>query len=81
MARGWRGDPGLLDAWITFILLVWQWLRLSDSRWISLGASCRALLCSLLLGIKAIVEEITRRHGAITYYITGTSSWTRSRSH
>ena len=67
----WQDDLELPDMLMTVLLYIWRWRRFSDSRWVTLGASCRCLLASLCCGLQDFVNEILRQPGAHTYYLKG----------
>lgn len=67
----WQHHPDLPDMVMNVMLHIWQWRRFSDSRWISLGGSCRSLLGSLLVGLKDFVGEVLQQPGVSTFYLKG----------
>lgn len=69
----WEADAQLPDMIMNAILFAWQWKKFSESRWMSLGASCQSLLGSLLLGLQDLVGEVLLQPGVCTYYLKGFS--------
>lgn len=67
----WSGRAELPDMLVNVFFYIWQWRRFSESRWNSLGGSCRALLGSLLVGLKPFVDELLKQPGVSTYYMKG----------
>ena len=67
----WRGHRELPDLLAAVMLHTWRWKKLSDSRWISFGASCRCLLGSLLLGLQDYLTEVLATPGTSTLQFAG----------
>ena len=62
---------------ISFVLLsVMKFKRFSDSRWLTIGESCRSLLCALLLGLHRLVEITRTDPAASDYHLHGFSECT-----
>ena len=55
----------------TCLLLLWKFRRFSESRWLTLGDSCRALLASELCGLTALVQAILADSSYSSYYLSG----------
>lgn len=53
------------------LLSVWRFRVFSDSRWVSVGCSCRALAASLLTGIDSLVAYIRKNPTTSDYDIHG----------
>ena len=53
------------------LMNVWSFRRFSDSRWISLGSSCRTLLAAVVLGLPDLVDEILANPRASSYFLSG----------
>lgn len=71
IATKWENDPELPQLLMSILLKVWEWRRFSDSRWASLGASCRSLLAAFLLGLPDYVSDVLSTQGTTTYYLKG----------
>lgn len=56
---------------MTLLLKAWDFRTWSDSRWISLGKSCRTLVLSLLLGLQDLVGFVLKQPHTSTYYLSG----------
>ena len=57
---------------VSFVLLsVWRFKAFSDSRWVSVGCSCRALATSLLTGIDSFVASIRANPATSDFDIHG----------
>lgn len=67
----WKDHPDLPELLMTILLKVWEWRRFSDSRWASLGASCRSILAACLCGLPDFVGEVLNDPNAHTYYLKG----------
>ena len=53
-------DLGLVEK-ISFVLLsVMKFRRFTESRWLTIGESCRTMVCALLLGLESLVELTPR---------------------
>lgn len=65
------GDPELVRRVSSALLGVFRFQRFTDSRWCSIGLSCRALVASLLLGLGRLVEIVRDDKRTSDYYIHG----------
>ena len=63
-------DTPLIAQVSHLIFHMMRWRQFTESRWASLGASCRALLATLLLGLSDIVA-ITREDPCVSEYHLG----------
>lgn len=50
--------PTLFDDLCTCLLYLWRFVRFSDSRWCTVGLSCRVLTVALLTGVSSLVERL-----------------------
>ena len=64
-------DQGLHESIHHCLLSVLRIRRFTSSRWCSMGASCRQLLASLLLGVSAIVDMCFADPSCSDYYLNG----------
>ena len=53
------------------LLRCWRFKKFSDSRWVSIGTSCRCMLSALALGLADLVEFVLASDTASTYFISG----------
>lgn len=67
----WEDDPELPQLLMTLMLKLWEWRRFSDSRWASMGASCRSMLAACLSGLPDFVGEVLANPSAHTFYLKG----------
>lgn len=68
-----KSTGGLIDLLLGLLLKTWQFRRWSESRWLSLGGSCRVLARSLFFGIEDLVDFIIGA-GESTYCLGGFGS-------
>ncbi|CAE8616190.1 unnamed protein product, partial [Polarella glacialis] len=71
VAPRYQSDPALIESLSACFLHIWAFRKFSDSRWISLGRSCRVLLASMVLGLEALVADILASPGQSNYYMSG----------
>ena len=55
------------------LLALWHFQKLSDSRWVSVGTSCSALVASLLTGLPSLLAELKAVPNISDFYIGGAS--------
>ena len=78
----WRGDrlqvyegaasnPDFVEKVTACMLSVFRFQRFTDSRWCTIGDSCRSIVASLALGLGGLVESIRSDPKASDYYIRG----------
>ena len=60
-----------LEATVAVILYLWRWQQFSESRWCTIGASCRALIVSVVAGLEAVVAKCTSDPDTSNYYLNG----------
>ena len=56
--RAHQHNAELFDTLSTCLLELWKFTRFSESRWCTVGASCRVLASALLTGVDDLVAEI-----------------------
>jgi hypothetical protein len=74
VAEKWRALPTTPEAVTTCLMHVWAFRSFSDSRWCSLGAGCRSLVSSLMVGLADLVRIIILNPRCSNYYIGGFSN-------
>ena len=65
------GDGDLSDTIRTALLSVFKFRKFSDSRWLTVGTSCRTVVASVLCGLNDLVDEIKDDRTASKYYLNG----------
>ena len=70
----WRAEPTTPQAVTTCLMHVWAFRSFSDSRWCSLGAGCRSLVSSLMVGLADLAQNIILNPRCSNYYIGGFSN-------
>lgn len=60
--------PGVVTMLLMKLLEFRRW---SDSRWLSIGRSCRSLVLSLMLGLDNLIQYSLRQKGTSSYYLGG----------
>lgn len=69
VSKACRGEPDLVEK-VSFALFgLWAFKQFTDSRWITVGLSCRGMLCGLLTGLDSLVTYIRKNTGASDFYI------------
>ena len=68
-----KGANDLMGRLIVGLLQVMRFEKYSDSRWLTVGGTCRALTAALLLGIDSLVGCIRADPKSSDYYIGGHS--------
>lgn len=66
-----KNDSDLIDSLVFALVGVWRFVRFSESRWLSLGPTSRALVAGEVTGISSLIEFVRKRPGASEYYIHG----------
>lgn len=56
---------------VTSLMKLWQLHEFSDSRWLTLGPTCRTLQASLLVGLESVVTYTLARPGVSSYHLGG----------
>lgn len=57
---------------VSFALLsIWHFRKFSESRWVTIGSSCRSLAAGLLTGLESLVATIRESPGASDFYFHG----------
>jgi hypothetical protein len=63
--------PDVMDTVTSTLLALWQFKKFSDSRWITVGCSCRTLVAGLLAGLDSLVSFIRGSPEASDFFIHG----------
>ena len=63
--------PDVMETVSSALLGVWHFKRFSDSRWITVGCSCRTLVASLLTGLESLVAFIREDSASSDFHIAG----------
>lgn len=71
VASKWAIDPAVWGSIELVLLHIWSFRKYSDSRWLSLGPSCRGLMAAQVTGIFAYVQWVLARPGNSRYYLGG----------
>ena len=66
-----QGDADVIEK-VSFILVsVMRFRRFTESRWLTVGESCRALVCSLALGLHQLVDDTRADQSTSDFYLHG----------
>lgn len=71
VAERWRNNPDTALVVRTAIMGVMKYKKWSESRWVTIGTNCRAVVASLLLGMPSLIHYIRTRPKESDYYISG----------
>ena len=63
--------PDVIETLSSALLGVWHFKKFSDSRWITVGCSCRTLIASLLTGLESLVAFIREDPASSDFHIVG----------
>ena len=68
-----RGCPShdLTSIVVSVLMAVWRARKFTDSRWLLMGRSARALVASRLTGLPSLLEYSSRKPSVSTYYLGG----------
>ena len=58
---------------ITCLVKLWKFRRFSESRWLTLGDACRALIASEICGLSALASSIIDDPQSSNFFISGFS--------
>lgn len=64
-------DDDLFGTVTGCIMHMWRFRKFSDSRWLTLGESCKTLIGALHLGLAEMVDEVRKDPTTSDYYIHG----------
>ena len=71
VAERWADDGNVWEAIELVVTHIWAFRKYSESRWLSLGPSCRALLAAQVAGVCEYVQWVLSRPGNSRYYLGG----------
>ena len=71
IAEKWKHEAEVTEMVVTTLLHIWKFKKFSDSRWLSLGPSCRSVMAALMCGLKPYVTWLLARPGNSRYYLGG----------
>ena len=66
-----QGDPAAMDKISAVCLYMFRWRKFTESRWCSIGTCCRAVLCSLFVGLEQLVSLTRSDPKATDYHLHG----------
>jgi hypothetical protein len=75
VCKRWAASASLFEAVSGALWSIWRFRLFSDSRWLTVGSCCRALVAAQLTGVCALVSHIKVSRGS-QYYIGGYSKVT-----
>lgn len=82
VAARWEGDSQVWNSIELVLMHIWAFKKYSESRWLSLGPSCRCMVGALATGIRDFVEWVLAKPGTSRYYLGGfTDFWSKSVAH
>ena len=67
--------PDVMETVSSSLLGVWHFKRFSDSRWITVGCSCRTLIAGLLTGLGSLVDLVRQGPASSEWHINGFSQF------
>ena len=73
VAARFRDNDEVLDMIACACMGLWKYVEWSESRWVSMSNSCRAMLASMLTGIDSLIEHIRAKPHESDYFISGLS--------
>lgn len=80
VAKQWSNSPEAMEKISGALLSLWAFRSFSDSRWATIGATCKALVCGWLTGVAPFVAYIRTQPGGNNSHIQGVDKITRSTS-
>lgn len=66
-----RDQLGFLDELMAMLMGVWRYVTFSDSRWLTMGRSARAVCAGILTGIESLIRYSRQVKHCSEYYIHG----------
>lgn len=67
----YKDEDLLVDRLVFALVGAWRFIRFSESRWLSLGPTSRALVAAELTGISSLIHFARKQPGTSEYYIHG----------
>lgn len=74
--ESYASDPGLLETLSGALLHLWRFRTFSDSRWMTIGETCRALAAALLTGVDDLIAAVRAMPNVSDHFIGGFSRLT-----
>lgn len=71
VSRSHENEPDIIKTICGCMLSVFRFRKFTDSRWLTLGDSCRGLVASLCLGLRPSVDMVRADEGASDYDVHG----------
>jgi hypothetical protein len=71
VAASCLGLPDVIETLSSALLGVWHFKKFSDSRWITVGCSCRTVIASLLTGLESLIAFIREDPASSDWHIAG----------
>lgn len=82
IAKKWQGDAAVWDTIELVLLHIWAFKKYTDSRWLSVGPSCRCMLAAQVAGLSEFIAFILKDPRNSRYYIGGFADhWTADVAH
>ena len=66
-----QADPSCFAKVYTVVLYMFRWRKFSESRWATIGPACRAVLCSLAIGLDHLVGRTRADAKNSDYHLHG----------
>jgi hypothetical protein len=73
-----RDDPEAPQAIATTLLSIWRIKEWTESRWGTMGSSCRSAVLAMVTGLPSLIACLRRKPGASEYYLSGWSKLSES---
>jgi hypothetical protein len=75
----WEGNAELIERVSSALLHLFRFQKFTDSRWLTVGSSCRTIMASLCVGLHRLVATVRNDPGASQYHIHGFDRLTPSK--
>ena len=75
ISRDFADDDSLAEKVSSVLLHVWRFKKYTDSRWVTIGESCRTVLIALLTGIDSLISRIRSNPKTATFTSAGGHEW------
>eukprot|EP00969_Alexandrium_andersonii_P180255 7966838-Alexandrium_andersonii.AAC.1 len=74
-------SPDLFATLSGCLLFLWHFTKFTDSRWCTIGSSCRGLVIGLLTGVDSLAAAVLADPQASNYHISGVERLTEKSKH
>ena len=74
----WQKKEGSMQELASTLLALWHFKLFSDSRWLTIGISCRTLVVALLTGLPTMIKFLKAK-GVSEFHLGGGVAWTLQR--